>query len=86
MCLSVAIPAEDEKEAIKGSNYSLLRRGGFVQSENYFETPLKKKVTYSFAPGSCFKKRFKGTILDVSNYGNHPVYRYGKPLFLGVDI
>ena len=86
MCLSVAIPSEDEKEAIEDSSYSLIRRGGFVQSENYSQTPLKKKVTYSFSPGSCFKKRFNGTILDVSNYGNHPVYRYGKPLFLGVDL
>ena len=39
---------------------------------------------YVFAAGSCFKNEFEGDIYDVTNGGSHPVYRYAKPLFMGV--
>ena len=36
--------------------------------------------------GSVYKNAFEGDIYDVSdkNNGTHPVYRYGKPFFMGV--
>ncbi|GAB1476805.1 type III-A CRISPR-associated RAMP protein Csm4 [Bacillota bacterium] len=84
--LSVAAPPADRPDRFDESSYQLLRRGGFVQSENYSDSPLKKKVSYFFAPGSCFKEPFAGEIKDVSINGRHPVYRYGIPLFMGVSI
>lgn len=39
-----------------------------------------------FNSGSCFNKHLKGQILDVSNKGNHKIYRYGIGMFLGVKI
>jgi CRISPR-associated protein Csm4 len=39
-----------------------------------------------FNTGSCFQEKIKGRILDVSDQGGHPVYRYGKGMFLGVKI
>jgi CRISPR-associated protein Csm4 len=87
MNLSVALPREEELEPVlEKAFYTLIRRGGFVQSQTYSDTPLKKKVQYFFAAGSCFRKRFTGDVYDVAYVGHHPVYRYAKPLFLGVRI
>ncbi len=85
--LSVSLPADNElDEVIPGGSFMLIRRGGFVQSQTYSDTPLKKKDIYAFSAGSCFKKSFNGDIYDVSLEGAHPVYRYIKPLFLGVNM
>jgi CRISPR-associated protein Csm4 len=87
MSLSVALPADEELEQVlTEAYYTLIRRGGFVQSSAYADSPLKKRVQYVFAPGSCFTKRFAGDVYDVSVFGRHPVYRYAKPVFLGVNI
>jgi CRISPR-associated protein Csm4 len=85
--LSVSLPADNElDEVIPGGSFMLIRRGGFVQSQTYSDTPLKKKDIYAFSAGSCFKKSFNGDIYDVSLEGAHPVSRYLKPLFLGVNM
>ena len=74
-------------DAVENSTYGLVRRGGFVQSETYADTPLKKQTQYFFDSGSMFQYPYRGGIFDVSgNRGKHPVYRYGKPVFLGVCL
>ena len=83
--LSVALPKEDELEsALDKASYQLLKRSGYVASENYADEWKKKKDLYVFSAGSCFEQRFEGDIYDVSDNGKHPVYRYAKALFLGV--
>lgn len=83
--ISVALPKEDELEPVlEGSGYRLLKRGGFISSVNYSDSFRKKKEVYLFQAGSSFKKKFEGSVLDVSIHGMHPVYRYAKPMFLGV--
>ena len=87
MTLSVSLPQPQELEKVlENSNCLLQKRSGFVASEHYSEQWLRKKDVYLFAAGSCFSKTYGGSILDVSSGGAHPVYRYAKPLFLGVDI
>jgi CRISPR-associated protein Csm4 len=87
MAVSTGLPRPGElKEATESGWYGLLRRGGFVQSRFYSDTPQKRKAMYFMPAGSCFKKRFEGGIFDVSAGGRHPVYRYGKPLFVGVRL
>jgi len=87
LLLNLALPKEDEMPgAVEGSTYALERRGGFVQSKSYGTTFYKKKTGYLFAAGSVFKKTFQGDVFDVAAEGAHPVYRYGKPMFLGVDL
>ena len=87
LLLNLALPKEDEMlGAVEDSTYTLERRGGFVQSVTYGTTFYKKKTGYLFAAGSVFKKTFQGDIFDVAVEGAHPVYRYGKPMFLGVDL
>lgn len=85
LLLSVALPQEAELEhALAGASYQLDKRSGFVASDEYADEWKKKKDLYVFGAGSCFTHSFEGDIYDVSDGGNHPVYRYAKPLFMGV--
>ncbi len=87
MLLSVALPQEEELEqSLEGAEYLLTKRSGFVSSEEYNANKgfLRKKDLYVFTAGSCFESPFKGGIYDVSEPDKHPVYRYAKPMFMGV--
>ena len=81
----MALPQKDElTQALEGSTYLLAKRSGFVASDTYAEEQRRKRDLYVFVAGSCFKNRFSGDIYDVSAGGGHAVYRYAKPLFMGV--
>ena len=84
--LTSSLPTEDELDLVmKDASYTVTRRGGFVYSNSYGDTLMKKKTQYYFGAGSVFSSKFKGDVFDVSDSnGKHPVYRYGKPIFLGV--
>lgn len=85
MSLSGSLPKEEELEAVlEGANYLLTKRSGFVLSDTYAKEQQRKKDLYVFQAGSCFKKQFEGSVYDVGDGGNHPVYRYAKPLFMEV--
>lgn len=85
MLLSTALPRETElTKALEGASYQLLKRSGFVASDQYASEWMKKKDIYVFQAGSCFRNPFEGDIYDVSNGGRHPVYRYAKSMFMGV--
>lgn len=87
MTLSLSIPQEQEMEtALSGASYLLQKRSGFVASDCYADQWMRKRDVYLLAAGSCFSNTFRGCVLDVSDGGKHPVYRYAKPLFLGVDL
>ena len=86
MTIAVSLPADDELDsAITGASYALIKRSGFVLSENYAKEQRRKLDKFMFASGSCFTSRFKGGILNVAgDDGLHPVYRYAVPMFIGV--
>ena len=88
MLLSSALPREDELEsAMRDASYTVIKRSGFVSSDNYAPEQTRKNDLYVFKAGSCFVNDFSGDIYDVStDVGNHPVYRYEKPMFLEVDV
>lgn len=87
LLLSVALPEEEElDEVLNKANYNLIKRGGFVDSERYAEQQMRKQERFVFAPGACFEKTFTGTIKVDKKRGTHPVFRYEKALFLGVDL
>lgn len=87
MTLSVSLPKEEEmKQVMENANYSLMKRSGFVASENYAKEQLRKKDLYVFTAGSCFDRKYSGDIYDVSNHGQHSVYRYAMPMFMGVNV
>ena len=87
MLLTTALPAEDELQAVlEQATFQVVRRGGFVQSDCFSRTPLKKRTQYFLTAGTIVQKRFKGDLYQVGEYGTHPVYRYSIPLFMGVKI
>lgn len=83
--LATSLPKDEELEtSMEGASYSLMRRGGFIQSVSYSNEPLKKKTQLFFLSGSVFCNLFEGDVYDVGCGGKHAVYRYSKPVFLGV--
>ena len=87
LLLTSCLPAESELDAvIPSASFQLVRRGGFVQSDSYAAAPQKKQTQYFLSSGAVVGKRFNGGLFDVGQHGNHPVYRYSRPIFLGVDL
>lgn len=85
--LSVSLPKKKELENVLAeASYGIILRSGFIASETYADHFRKKQDLFCLKAGSCVKNIFEGDIFDVSSGGNHPVYRYAKPLFLGVEI
>lgn len=83
--LTAALPRNDELEsALEGASYNLIRRGGFVFSDK-MKKLVKKDTQFFFAAGSVFENRFIGAVYNVLENSEHPVYRYSKPIFLGVN-
>lgn len=84
MALSVFLPADNEiEEASRGSGL-WVQRSGFTWTPG-MESPVKTKSVYMLSSGSCFASRLHGRVADVSTGAvSHPVYRYGKGLYLGV--
>jgi len=83
LALTTALPADSELDvALEGATYRLVRRSGFVASQSYADTPLRKRDLHKLAAGSVFTRPFNGVVADVSNCGAHPVWSYAKPLFL----
>lgn len=89
MTLSSIIPATDELKKLEFARcfYQLYPRQGFALSGIRDQMPMKKKAVAAFAAGSCFNTKLNGVVLDVAPEGyKHKVYRYGKGLYLGLEI
>lgn len=95
MLLSAYIPKESELEHLNLplSNYSILKRGGFMAgSSNENMRKLRRKTVYMFDVGSVFQTNhlLEGTVVDLAPQWNasdmHPVFRSGRPLFVNVNI
>ncbi|WP_432633594.1 type III-A CRISPR-associated RAMP protein Csm4 [Brachyspira sp.] len=88
MLISLFSPTKNEMENIDFNNsfYSLIKRNGFIYSNNYSGNLSKRKSLSMFKEGSCFTNNINGDIKDVSQNGNHKVYRYGKAFYIGIDI
>ena len=87
LTLSAFYPQKDEIQKLKSGYYTLIQRQGFVQSTTYNDDGfLKKLPTTMINAGSCFEYKFEGDVIDVNKDGNHPVYRYGKPIMIGIDV
>jgi len=84
LLLTSSLPTNDELETtMEDSNYGIIRRGGFIQSFDK-DGIYKKQTQYFFCCGSVFKRKYNGDIFNVAGHYGHPVYRYAKPIFLGI--
>lgn len=84
MALAVLTPKAQELSLIKQGNYLIIARSGFISSPE-FKTQQKRESIYMLAPGSCLPKRAQGEFNKIQTLA-HPVYRYAKGMFVGLDI
>lgn len=85
MALSVCMAEPEELEdVVEGAQYLLLKRSGFVASQDYAPEVRRKRDFYAFRAGSCFIRRFSGNLFDVGGGGAHPVYRYAAALWMEI--
>lgn len=86
--LTTSMYKKEELESQAGdSNYALVRRGGFIYSENSYlskDTAKRKKTMYFFKSGSTFEEKYQGDVFRVDKDYSHPVYRYGVAMWLEV--
>lgn len=86
LLLTSSLPKDDELDTVlEDASFQLVRRGGFAFTE-YADTPVKKKTQYFLAAGSVLSKPFAGDLYDVGIDMLHPIYRYSKPLLMGVTL
>lgn len=84
MTLSTLLPFAEEAEVAAKARGLWLRRSGLSWSQG-MEVPVKMHTLYMLSSGSCVDRRISGCIVDVSTPAvTHPVYRYGKGLYVGV--
>lgn len=87
MSLAICLPRDDELEtALEGAEYQLMRRGGFINEPLACERQHKKCSQYVFQAGSTFRERFQGQLSCVGEAAGHRVYRYNRPLWVGVKL
>lgn len=86
MALSSFLPEKLEVGDMSSGTGKIIKRGGFAWSRE-MTGPAKVSSVYMMASGSCFSKRLDGRIADVNNGSvPHPVYKYGKGLFVGLPL
>ena len=87
LLLTTSLPADDELDnALEGAGFQVVRRGGFVQPGGYAEAATKKRTQYFLASGAVLHCRFAGDLYMVGQGSGHPVYRYSRPILLGVTL
>lgn len=81
MNLSLISPTAEEVRKLKASDswYQLLYRSGFTM-----DTGLKQKQSLFINTGACLREKLEGQLLRIEQEGDHPVYRYGKGIYIGV--
>ncbi|MCD7927265.1 MAG: type III-A CRISPR-associated RAMP protein Csm4 [Oscillospiraceae bacterium] len=87
LLLTTSLPEEAELDAVmEQASCQVVRRGGFVQSAQRAGAPQKKRTQYFLAAGAVLTRRFSGALYQVGPEGGHPVFRYARPIFLGVNL
>lgn len=85
LLLTTSLPRSEElDDALDGASFQLCRRAGFIAANS--KSPRKKQTQYYLSAGAVLRKRFGGDLYHIGDAPEHPVYRYSKPLFLGVPL
>ena len=85
LLLTTSLPTDAElDDVLENAQYQLVRRAGYVQSETFAASPVRKRTQYFLAAGAMLERPFRGALYTVAENGGHPVLRYAKPMTLGV--
>ena len=86
MSVSAITPKVDEIEILSQGTYKLMRRSGFVYSESIV-SPYKRNSFYALQEGSCMPVQLEGQVIELCHdQSPHPIYKYMKGFWLGVNI
>ena len=85
LLLTTSLPTDDELEdVLADAQYQLVRRAGYVQSDTFAQSPVRKRTQMFMAAGAVISRPFKGALYTVAQNEKHSVIRYAKPMMLGV--
>ena len=85
LLLTTSLPNDEELDGVlEDAQYQLVRRAGFVQSDTFAESPVRKRTQVFMAAGAMLTRRFNGALYSAADAGTHPVLRYAMPIMLGV--
>ena len=85
MLLNSSLPrAEELEQTLERACYQLVRRSGFIAADGF--RPRKKLTQHFLTAGSVVRTHFEGDLYPVGSTGEYTVYRYSKPMFLGVEL
>lgn len=86
MNISATLPQREEIAVVSGGAYKLCMDSGFVFAPEIREV-RKRDSLYMLAAGSCLPEKIEGRVaaLVYDDY-QHPIYRYGKGLFVGLPL
>lgn len=86
MSISAITPKSDEIEILREGTYKLMRRSGFVYSESIVSS-YKRNSFYALQEGSCMPIQLEGQVIELRHdQSPHPIYKYMKGFWLGVNI
>ena len=93
MLISTVVPETDHDIDIirkPESRYLLVKREGFTASASFCDPEtgraLKRKCCILLKEGSCFPSRLRGSVVNLSYDGLHPVYRSGLAMHMGLNL
>lgn len=87
LLLTTSLPRQDELgSAVKDGFFQLVRRAGFMYPDEQTTAGIKKQTQHFLGAGAVLSNRFTGDLYAVCPGAPHTVYRYSKPIFLGVEL
>ena len=85
LLLTTSLPRPEELEsALDGACFQMVRRAGFARPASEETRDRKKRVQYFLTSGSVLCRRFSGSLYPVGANDKDFVFRYGRPVFLGL--
>ena len=79
MCISSLLPEPQQASIVRQGMYRLRKSSGFTDG-------IKRNSVYMLAAGSCLKEKLPGRILDIGASDGHPIWRYGKGMYVGIGL
>ncbi|MBQ7681184.1 MAG: type III-A CRISPR-associated RAMP protein Csm4 [Oscillibacter sp.] len=86
LLLTTSLPRPEElASALDGARFQMVRRAGFTRPASPEARDTKKRVQYFLTSGSVLRRRFAGGLYPVGADDEDLVFRYGRPVFLGLS-
>lgn len=86
MAISVVWPTKEDLLLLDSAYYAIIQRSGFVNSPAYAPQAAKRHSVHMLNTGTCLRAKAAGQVGDLAAGGGHPVYRYGRGLYVGLKI